>query len=68
VLGLKVLAVVGVKISVFWDVMPRIPVKIHRRFGGTASSAASCLHHAGFFLGLLLIPEYGGGIFLLNIG
>jgi hypothetical protein len=31
----EILATVGMKISIFWDVTSRIPAKINQHFGGT---------------------------------
>jgi hypothetical protein len=58
----------------------RGPLKLNRRFGGIYQPLLSkegfmskpniycCLLHAGFFLGLVFIPEDGGDVFLRNVG
>jgi hypothetical protein len=45
------------KITVFWDITPRSPLKVNSRFG----------FHAGILLGLFE-PEDGGDMFLRNVG
>jgi hypothetical protein len=64
----------GYEITVFWDITPRVPLKVNRRFGGTyrqhtawkqvAGRVATCFH-AGILLGLF-DPEDGGDMFLRN--
>jgi hypothetical protein len=58
----EILTAVVMKSSIFWDIRPCSPLKIKRRFGGT------CRIHAGFLLGLFFDPEYGGDLFLRNVG
>jgi hypothetical protein len=48
----------SMKVSIFWDITPRSPLKINQRFGGICRFAC-CLLHAGLF-GLFLDPEDGG--------
>jgi hypothetical protein len=59
IVGFEVLAVVLMKTSTFWDIMPCRPLKL---------SYACCLFHAGFLLGLLFNPEDVGDMFLQNFG
>jgi hypothetical protein len=37
IVGFEVLTAVVMKSTIFWDIMPRIPLKVNRRFGGTYS-------------------------------
>jgi hypothetical protein len=46
---------------IFWNVTPRSPVEVNRRFGGAHLDLS-------WFLGLLLYPEDEGHIFLRNFG
>jgi hypothetical protein len=56
------------KMAIFWDIMPRSPLKINQRFRGTCR-----LHlqdrriNSGFLIGLFLDPEDGGDMFLRNV-
>jgi hypothetical protein len=64
-LGFEVLTEVVVKPSVSWDVTPCSSLNVNGRFGGTY-----CLHLLAtcFMLGLFFDPEYGGDMFLRNVG
>jgi hypothetical protein len=53
--GLEVLTAV----VIFWDVKPCSPSKVYRCLG---------LLHAGFLFALLLNPEDGSAMFVLNVG
>jgi predicted membrane protein len=52
--GFEVLTAVVMKSSVFWDITP-------------CSLLATCFH-TGLLLGLLIDLEYGGDVFLRNVG
>jgi hypothetical protein len=59
------------KDTIFWDIMPRSPLKVSRRFGGTyrlsiqgrKALLATCFR-AGFLLGLIFDSEDGGDMFI----
>jgi hypothetical protein len=63
-IAFEVLTAVIMKTRVILDIMPCIPLKINRRFGGTCCY----LLHSGFLLGLFIDPEDLGVIFLRNFG
>jgi hypothetical protein len=61
------------KISIFWDITPCSPFKVNRRFGRTyhlyfQDRKINTWFHVGFLLCLFFDPEYGGDIFLRNLG
>jgi hypothetical protein len=42
VVGFEILATAVLKSSIFWNIMSRYPLELHRRFGGTFYIHASC--------------------------
>jgi hypothetical protein len=65
--GFQVLTAVVMKSTIFWHITPCSTLKVSRRFGGTSTLLATCFH-ASFLLGSFLDPEYGGDMFLRNVG
>jgi hypothetical protein len=67
------------KSTIFWDTTPCNQLKINRRFGGIYGlhlqgqkqqnrTLFSTCFQAGFLLGLFFNPEYGGNMYLRNVG
>jgi hypothetical protein len=70
------------KNSVIWRIMPCIPLKAHRRFGGTCHlhpqatsishaktsvKAGSKQNYAGLLFGVFFDPKDGGDMILRNV-
>jgi hypothetical protein len=56
-----------------WDITPRSPLRVSRRFGGKfhvqlQRGTACCLFHAAFLHGSFFDPEDGGEMFIWNVG
>jgi hypothetical protein len=77
-LELEVLTAVVMKSSIFWDITPRSPLKVNKRFRGTyrlhlqcRRVNRTCFHcrsfYATFLLGLSLDREDRGDLFLRNV-
>jgi hypothetical protein len=72
--GFEVLASTVKKITVFWDITPRSPLKVNRRFGGTyrfhlqsRRMSRERNQHESRQLGLFFDPEGGGNMFFRNV-
>jgi hypothetical protein len=64
VAGSEVLTAVVMESYILWDITPRSPLKVNRRFGALFDT----WFHIGFLLGLFFDPEDGGDMFLRNVG
>jgi hypothetical protein len=62
--GFEVLTVVVMKSTIFWDIMPRSPLKVNWRFGALDLALLATCFHAGFLLGLFFDPKDGSDMFL----
>jgi hypothetical protein len=60
----EVLTAVVMKSSICWDITPCSPLKVNRRFGGSACN----LLHAAFLPDLFFDPEDGSDMHLRNLG
>jgi hypothetical protein len=68
VVGLEILTALVMNGSIFWNIMPRYPLEVYRRFGGPVYLHICNMLHAVFLLSLFFDPEVGGDIFLRNFG
>jgi hypothetical protein len=66
--GPRVITVMNMKSTVFWDITPCSLLKGDRLFGGRYRLHLQVLGHAGFLLSLFFDSEVGGGMFLQNVG